>query len=66
MVTTPNPTMEKSGYFLVNSGKKALPVTREFFETVEQFLKPNNKLGIIEVTFKNGGVCAIKVTQHIL
>jgi hypothetical protein len=59
-------TAEIGRYFLVSPDKKVISVSKEFFETFEQFLKPNNKLGTVEVTCKNGGVCGIKVTQHIL
>lgn len=59
-------TVDRGRYFLVSPEKKVIPVTRKFFETVEEFLKPNDKLGIMEVTFKNGGICAIKKTEQIL
>jgi hypothetical protein len=57
---------EKQGrYFMVSPEKKVIPISAKLFEAVEQFVKPNNKLGILEITFKAGGICAIKKIEYV-
>lgn len=66
MATTPNSPTENGRYFLVGPDKQVIVVHKQLFEVIEQFVKPNHKFGIVELTFKNGGLCGIRKIEHVL
>lgn len=66
MSTSPNPQPENGRYFLVGPDKQVIPVNRELFEGVAKFSKPNRKFGKMEIVFKNGAICGITTTEHLM
>jgi hypothetical protein len=57
---------EPGRYFLVGPEKQVILVNRALFEAVSRFTKPNRRFGRMEVVFKNGAICDITCTEHLM
>jgi hypothetical protein len=57
---------ESERYFMVGPEQKVITINRALFEAIARYTKPNSKLAKVEVTFKNGGVCGITCTEHLI
>ena len=66
MVTTSNLPTENGRYFLVGPDKQVIVVNQALFESVARFSKPNRKFGKVEIIFKNGAVCDVMCTEHLM
>lgn len=66
MATQPNSTVENGRYFLVGPDKQVIVVNQALFEAVARFTKPNRKFGRAEIIFKNGAICDVMCTEHLM
>lgn len=57
---------ESERYFLVGPDKKVVAVHPALFEAVVRYTKPNRKFARVEIVFKNGNVCDITCTEHLI
>jgi hypothetical protein len=66
MSTTPTTPTENGRYFLVGPDKQVIVVNQALFEAVARFTKPNRKFGRTEIIFKNGSICDVLCTEHLM
>jgi len=63
---TPKVAAENERYFLVGPGQQVILVNKELFEAVARFTKPQRKFGVVEIVFRNGAICDIRATEHLM
>jgi hypothetical protein len=61
-----NPTVSPERYFLVGPEKQVIVINRALFDAMARYMKPNKRFGRVEITFKNGGICGIVSTEHLI